>query len=186
MSLENVSGQILADVEDRIKNLEAETKATAEVILTDAKKKSEELINVAKAKTEAQIVTLDKKELASASLAVKRPLLDAKKDIIDKTYAAVKLKITDFDADTRKTLLQKLMYEALEQMPDAKRVYVNKNDLSLVKPFAKDMVVSEKDMLGGIIIENSDGTVRIDNSFDLLLETIRKDTLKSVADILFN
>lgn len=186
MSLDNVSGQILADVENRIKDLEAETKAEAEVILTDAKKRSEALINAAKAKTEEQIATLEKKELASTNLESKKPLLDAKRQLIEKTYADVKFKISKLDTPTRKTLLKNLMADSLKQMPDAKKVYVNKNDMSLVKPFAKTMTISERDMLGGVIIENSDGTVRIDNSFDMLLESIRNSTLKEAADILFN
>ncbi|NOQ55201.1 MAG: hypothetical protein GQ477_00160 [Nanohaloarchaea archaeon] len=185
MSLENVSGQIMVDVENRIKAIDVKTKAEAEVILTEAKKNSEELIDRAKAKAEVQIAALDKKELASASLESKRPLLDAKRQLIEKTYSDVTLKISQLDATTRKTLLKNLISESLEQMPDAKKVYVKKSDMSLVKPFAKKMQISEKEMLGGIIIENGDGTVRIDNSFDMLLDTMRKDTLKETADILF-
>ena len=40
-------------------------------------------------------------------------------------------------------------------------------------------------MTGGLIAENKDGTVRVDYSFDTMLQTIKENELQSINKVLF-
>ncbi|MEK6876839.1 MAG: V-type ATP synthase subunit E family protein, partial [Nanoarchaeota archaeon] len=61
------------------------------------------------------------------------------------------------------------------------KVYCNKNDAKLVKGFKAE----SSDITGGLIAENADGTVRVDYSFDTMLQNVKENELQKISKILF-
>ena len=64
---------------------------------------------------------------------------------------------------------------------EVEKIYCNKKDLKLLKEFNAEAM----DMTGGLIAENKDGTVRVDYSFDTMLQTIKENELQSINKVLF-
>ncbi|MCK5474428.1 MAG: hypothetical protein KAI53_03415 [Candidatus Aenigmarchaeota archaeon] len=184
MSLKNVSKEILASAEKNALSIEDEGRAEAKAILQEAKRKADEILLKSKKETEDVIGALERKETASAKIISKKPLLDAKKDIIEETYETVEKRIASLDDKTRKPLVESLLKQSLGELSDAAIVYAAKKDALFVKKATKIKVI-EQDMLGGVIVENTDNTIRINNSFETLLEIVKKETLKDTAEILF-
>ncbi len=72
-----------------------------------------------------------------------------------------------------------------EHGSDGIRVYSNARDAKLVRELTDLTFMDEIDCIGGLIIENEDGSVRLDYTFDRILDDVSEQTLKPVSDILF-
>ena len=80
----------------------------------------------------------------------------------------------------REECMNKLLDKAKKDIEVAK-VYCNKNDAKLVKGFKAE----PSDIIGGLIAENADGTVRVDYSFGTMLQNIKENELQKISRILF-
>lgn len=150
-----------------------EAKRKQEIELDEKEKQAME---DAKATTEM----MEKRELASAGLEAKKKKLIAKKELVEKTFEEAKNNIDkQLKKKERKELIQKLLDKAQNEI-DVGKVYCNKIDAELVS--GKE--VEQKDMLGGIIVENKSGQVIIDYSFETLLEDIKNNQMSDITGIL--
>ena len=61
------------------------------------------------------------------------------------------------------------------------KIYCNKKDLKVLKDFKAEAA----DITGGLIAENKEGTVRVDYSFDTMLQNIKENELQSINKVLF-
>ena len=64
---------------------------------------------------------------------------------------------------------------------DIGKVYCNKKDSKMFK----GVETSSTDIIGGLIAESKDGLIRVDYSFDTMLESIKENEIKGVVDALF-
>ena len=186
MSLKNVSEEILAIARKNSDVIENEGRLEAKKILSDAKKNSEKIKSESEREIKLAIESLNKKSIASSKIAVNRLMLDAKKEIMDKTTKELEARIVGLDDKKRQKLFDALLKNSLKQMPESKRGYVSKKDEAYAKKTIKGLLVVVREMTGGVILENADGTIIIDNTFDTVLETTSKETMKDVCNILFN
>jgi V/A-type H+-transporting ATPase subunit E len=72
----------------------------------------------------------------------------------------------------------------LESQTDSTRVFSNKNDESIVKRISRLEYGGTIRCSGGIMLENEDGTVIHDLTFDTLLKSVREQSLKQLLEIL--
>ena len=186
MSLKNVSEEILAIARKNSDDIENEGRSEAKKILFEAKKNSEKIKSEASCESKLSIESLNKKSIASSKIAVNRLMLDAKKEIMDKTNKELEARIIGLDEVKRQKLFDALLKNSLKQMPEAKTAYVCKKDEAYAKKTIKELTVVVREMTGGVSLENTDGTIVIDNTFDTILETTSKETMKDVCSILFN
>ncbi|MGM5487539.1 MAG: V-type ATP synthase subunit E family protein [Nanobdellota archaeon] len=174
------------------KKVEKETEAERQKILNEAKNKAKEIVsqaeNEARQEEERRMEELEKQidfkrtqEIASAKLEQKKKKLMARKEMLDKVFTSVPPRLgKKLTAAKRKKLLQSLLKAAEKEIAIA-RVHCNTTD-------AKHISVDEKqttDMLGGLIAENKDGSVRIDYSFETLLDEVKNQYLADINRILF-
>lgn len=185
MSLKNVSEEILAIARKNSDDIENEGLVEAKKILSESKNTSEKIKSEANRESKLVIESLNKKSVASSKIAVNRLMLDAKKEIMDKTSKELEARIVGLDDKKRQKLFDALLKNSLEQMPKAKSAYVCKKDETYAKKTIKGLSVAVREMTGGVILENEDGTIIIDNTFDTILETTSKETMKDVCSILF-
>ncbi len=185
MGLDKFSESILDEAKKEADRIEDEGKDQARKILTDAKEHIRAIEKESSDRVDAEISALERKEIASAKLESKRPIMDARKDLIEDTYSKVEENLASLDGKMRRSMIEKLLDEALSEIRNSKRVYANCKDLEIIKKRAPDMELIEKDMLGGMIVESNDGKVRVDKSFSTILDNTKKKTLRDVVDILF-
>ncbi|MFH1127019.1 MAG: V-type ATP synthase subunit E family protein, partial [archaeon] len=121
---------------------------------------------------------------ASTKLHSKRIELDAKKEITDKVFESLVMKVAKLDDKTKKKIYENMIKKATTEI-DAKYAYVNPKDATLLKSITKGIDVKEENIVGGVIFEDKEGNVRVDYTFDSVLEELKDEYLKEVSEILF-
>ncbi len=185
MTLDNVVDEIISKAKEDATALKKEGKSEAIYILKKAKANASEIEDNAVDYAKGMIETMEKKELASAKLQCKRIELDSRKDIIDKVFDKLREKVMMLDDKTKKKIYEKMIKKAVLEMADAKYAYVNSKDTGLVKSIASGLEIKEADILGGVIVEDKDQNVRIDGTFESVLEDVRDESLKDISKVLF-
>ncbi|MCK5234123.1 MAG: hypothetical protein KAJ91_04870 [Candidatus Aenigmarchaeota archaeon] len=185
MSLEKVSDELISTAKKEADEIKNNAKKEAESIMQSVNKSIEEKRGLADRRTQSILDAMAKKELASAKLEEKRLVLDAKKDVIEKVYTALENKIIAIDKKAKEKVYAKLVKNAKQEFEPA-YMYARKEDIAIVKKLAKNVKVIEENLLGGIIFENSERTVRLDKSFDSVLAALKSENIKDVSGMLFD
>lgn len=182
MGLETVVNDIMdvAHAEAAQKKEEADTEAAQ--IIEDAKEKAKKIKGDRLAETEAKIERLRRQEISSANLEVKRVKLNARKEILDEVYNKAVDSISNLSPSKNEELLKSLI-DKYEQ--HGARVYSNKESEEIVKKLSSLEYAGNIDCIGGIVIENSDGSVRLNYTYDTILKSVYDQSLKQISDILF-
>ena len=180
MGLEAVKDEIIANAKRQEEALIAEAKKEALSIMKEAESKVAEFKEKAEAETKKLIETMKRQETASAELESKKLILEAKKDAIASVFEEARKSIGRLSDRKKEEHMNKLLENAKNDIEVAK-VYCSKNDAKLVKEFKAE----SSDIIGGLIAENADGTVRVDYSFDTMLQNVKENELQKISKILF-
>ncbi len=191
--MEKINEAILSKVQEEARGIiaEAEEKAREEVEkahgLLEARLDEERRKLKAEAEAEAARI------LAQASIRARQELLKAKSEVIGEITRRVK------DALSRTTsneaALKALLREATNGLEaDKSQIYVAPKDKGIVETIVSgdgelsDMVmgIREADLLGGVIAEDAEGKMRIDNSYETRLEILLPKILPQVSKELFS
>ena len=180
MGLEAVKDEILNSAKEQSSSLIAEARKEAGRIMREAEKKSEEMKEKSDADTKKILDTIKRQELTSAELENKKMLLEAKKQLIESVFIEVQKKLVALNEKKREEYIKKLL-EKIKNDIEAANVYCSKKDLKLLKDFKAEAI----EIIGGLMAENKDRTIRVDYSFDTILETIKEKELQEINKILF-
>jgi V/A-type H+-transporting ATPase subunit E len=123
---------------------------------------------------------IKKQELASAELNNKKVLLEAKKQIIDRVFSEATKKVEGLDDKKREDYINKLLEKAKSDI-GVENIYCNEKDIKILKDFN----VKGAGLIGGLIAENKEKTIRIDYSFDTMIQNIKENELQGINKILF-
>ncbi len=121
-------------------------------------------------------------EMSSANLEVKRTMLNARKELLDDVNDKAKEGISKLPADTNLKLLKSIIEK---NQANNSRISSNKKDEPAVRKLTKLSFSGNINCLGGIIIENDDGTEYLDFRYETILKKVSEGSLKQVSDILF-
>ena len=182
MALDKVVGDILegakVDADKSIKTAEDERsgilKLADDSIAAKQKERDKELQDALR--------RLRQQEISSAELEAKRIVLNAKKEMLDKSFQATLGELNALDKDTRAELYGKIIKDSQNVISNPK-VYCPRGDKSLVAGKAVNVV--EMDMEPGLILESGSGDIRLDYRFRALLESIWEKELKNISAVLF-
>ena len=180
MGLEAVKEEVIRTAKTQEESLIAEARKETIKIIDEAEKKVAEVKEESDAETKRKIDVIKKQELASAELENKKMLLEAKKQLIDKVSNEVQKKVENLDSKKRGEYINKLLEKAKNDI-EVENLYCNKNDAKFLKDFNAKTV----DIIGGLIAENKDEIVRVDYSFDTMLQNIKENELQSINKVLF-
>lgn len=192
MGMEKISDAILdkvrVEAQDIIK--EAETRAGERV--AKAKEQQEAKLEEEKGKLIEEAKEEATRILAQSSITSRQELLIAKTRIIDEIINRVKKTLSGISSDESSPL--DLIKEAINTLDtDKARIYVAPKDVSIVRKSLKgdkqlaDRIteIREFDGSGGVIVEDIDGKIRIDNTYDTRLEMLLPKLLPEIGKELF-
>ncbi|MBI2650135.1 hypothetical protein HYX04_02360 [Candidatus Woesearchaeota archaeon] len=180
MGLEAVKDEILGNAKEQSNSIIAEARKEANRISREAEKKAEEMKEKSEAETKVMLDTIKRQELANAELESKKMLLEAKKELIDNVFLEASKKLEALDEKKREVYIKKLLEKAKNDI-EAAHVYCNKKDAK----FLKDFKVESANIIGGLMAENKEKTIRVDYSFETLLQSIKENELQNISKILF-
>jgi len=189
---------------DKIKDaIISKVRMEAEDITREAKEKAQEEIERARRQREARfaeergrILTEVEAEaartLAQASIKARQKLSSTKADIIAEIVDRARRELSQVSSDESHIL--NLVREATEGLAAAKgRLYVSPKDVGTVRKLLeahKDLSdriveVRESNCLGGVIAEDVEGKLRIDNTYETRLEMLLPRLLPEISKKLF-
>ena len=180
MGLEAVKGEILSNAREQANYLIAEARKEANRIMKEAEKKIEEMKEKSDIETKKMLDTIKRQELASAELENKKILLEAKKQVIENVFAEARKKLETLDDKKRESYLKKLLEKAKNDI-EIGYIYCNKMDAKFLKGFN----VETANIIGGLMAENKERTIRVDYSFETLLQSIKENELQNINKLLF-
>jgi V/A-type H+-transporting ATPase subunit E len=182
MALDKVVGDILdsakADADKSIKSAEEEKssilKAADESIAVKGKERDKELQDALR--------RLRQQEISSAELEAKRIVLNAKKEMLDKSFQATLKELKALDKDTKSELYGKIIADSKKVISNPK-VYCPRGEKPLLAGKADNVI--ETDMDVGLVLESASGDIRLDYRFRSLLESVWEKELKNISAVLF-
>ena len=190
MSLETVVEDVRDEARARATEIREAAEAEAEEILAEAEADAEQLREARLAEVDRQIEQEREQALSSATLEAKQERLGARRDVLEDVYDAVEESIADVDGDRRRELTEALLEATLAEFDDETvPVYPRAADVDLTEPLlqGRNAEVGEPvGCLGGVVAESDASRVRVNNTFDSILESVWDDELKQVSERLFD
>lgn len=180
MGLEVVVKDVLARAEEEASHIRQQGTAEANAIIAGAEGTARQILAEKKEQTIELIERRRNREISSANLEVKRAILNAKKELLDEVYEEALEVLASLPESERETIIKKL----LGSQTESTRVFSNRNDESLLKRISGLEYGGTISCSGGVILENQDGTVLRDLTFDTILNSVWETSLKRLLDIL--
>jgi len=192
MSLETVVEDIRDEARERAKEIRSDAESRAEEIVADAEADAEEIRSDAEADAEREIEREREQRLSSAKLEAKQMRLEARRDALEDVRETVESEIADIDGDDREELTRALIDAAADEF-DADSdvsVYGRADDEALISDILDDYdgyeYAGEHDCLGGVVVESETSRVRVNNTFDSVVDDAWENNLKEISARLFD
>jgi V/A-type H+-transporting ATPase subunit E len=145
-----------------------------------------------------QAENLKRQIIGSARLAARNQELLTIENAVNKAFEEAKKKLqASSSTDSYKELLKHMVEESISVVGGSNAVIIecNKNDVELVRKVVSELQDSSKiqqarvsdhyiDVLGGIRIRSSDGTMTYDNTLDSRIERLKPLIRKNIAQML--
>ncbi|ADQ68400.1 V-type ATP synthase subunit E [Halogeometricum borinquense DSM 11551] len=192
MSLDNVVEDIRDEARARAEEIREDGEQRAEEIIEEAETDAEELLESRKTDVERQVEQEREQALSSAKLEAKQKRLEARRDVLEDVRGQVEEELAALSGDRRETLTRSLLDEAADEFDDDADVvvYGRESDQSLIEDILEEHDGYEfggtYECLGGVVVESQQSRVRVNNTFDSVLEGVWEDNLKEVSSRLFD
>jgi len=172
MGLETVVKDIVDAANAEVSRIKAETDAEVLQIIEEAKDEAKRIMGK----------RMKQQEISSANLEVKRTLLNARKGTLEEVYDRSFEVISSLPEAKDKELLKIIL---MNNESKGKRIYSNAKSEKLVRELSSLEYAGNINCAGGVVIENEDGTIRLDYTYDVILKGVNEQFLKQTSDILF-
>ncbi|MBC7086192.1 MAG: V-type ATP synthase subunit E [Methanomethylovorans sp.] len=182
MGLETVIKDIQDAANAEVSRIKTETDAEVLKIIEEAKDEAKRIMGESLAKAEDDIKRMKQQEISSANLEVKRTLLNARKEILEEVYDRAFEAISSLPEEKERELLKVILQN---NEAKGKKIYSNAKSEKLVRELSSLEYGGNIDCAGGVVIENEDGTIRLDYTYDVILKGVNEQCLKQTSDILF-
>ena len=190
MGLEKVKQEILERAQAEADKVVDAAQSEARAVMKSAEKQIAGYEHLMGEDLEALSNAVKRKEVASAELELKKQLLSAKSELIEGVFGDVRKKLGSLSDKKRESHITALLDAARKEV-NVSSVQCSGKDARFVEASGSGnsnsrlKVVKNDEMLGGIIAESPDGKLRVDYSYETLLEQVKSKVLGDVAKILF-
>ena len=191
MSLETVVEDIRETARERAEERLAEAEAEADRIVSEAEAEADAVLEEAEADAERRIARERDQQRSSATLEAKQARLEARRDELAEVREAVEAAVADIGGDTREALTRALLEDAAAEFEGAGSVSVHgaEADAELLESILADYDGFEHagtvDCLGGVVVESDASRLRVNNTFDSVLDRVWEDELREISERLF-
>ncbi len=180
MSLENVIKEINLEAGKKANTIIQEGKKEANSII----QKTQEKVDISREKTVKKtgeiVSSMQRTEIASLKLFLKKQKLNAKKEVIDSLFKEAEKNLKKLPEKQKEKILKKLLHKGKEEV-NAEYFYCNSADKKTIQKLSKLKFKSNIDCIGGFVLENKEETIRSDQTFDLILEKVREKCISEIS-----
>jgi V/A-type H+-transporting ATPase subunit E len=193
MSLDTVVEDITDEARSRAAEIRGEAESEAERIREEAETEAEEIREEAEAAVEREIEQERDQKLSSANLEAKQERLEARRDLIQSVREDVEAEIAGIDGERREELTAALLDAAATEFDAGSAdvsVYGRAEDRELIEDLLSEYqgfsFAGEHDCLGGVVVESESSRLRVNNTFDSVLEDVLEGELRAISERLFD
>ena len=181
MALDAVVESILATSKDKVAQINSEADKEVGRILNEARERAAEIKTRKELEVTHAVEALERREISSANLEVKRSQLNVHKDLLEQARIKLLEKTRELPKKDNEAMLKKLL-----QPYDLKdmKVFSNKRDEAFVSSLAPNYG-GNLDIIGGVVAESKDGDLRYDLTFETLAREVFNNHMKEASKILF-
>lgn len=185
MALETVVDDIREEAREEAEQLLQEAEEESESILERAREEAEEIREREEERAEHEAEEIVDQTVSSARLDARKMESEAEKEALSDLRSEVEDRLRNLE-DGREELTEELLSAAVEELDsDGGTVFAAEGDQELVEDLLDDYdgyeYGGEADVLGGAVVEAEEGDVRVDNSFDGVLDRVWNDELKQIS-----
>lgn len=190
--MDKIRDAVISKVQIEAKQITDQAEKKAEADIENARRQRDARFEEERRKIVAEVEEEAARTLAQASIKARQKLSSAKADIIAEIVDGARSELSGLSGDDKHLL--GLIKEATEALGGAGgRLYVTSRDVDTVKKLLKDhndlsdkiIEVKETDCLGGVIAEDTQGMLRIDNTYETRLEMLLPRLLPEISKQLF-
>ena len=191
MSLETVVEDIRETARERAEEIRSEGESRAEEIVAEAEEDAEDILARAEREAEREVERMREQRVSSANLEAKQERLAARRDVLEGVREDVEERIAGLSGERREELTSELLDAAAAEFEgvDSASVYGRAEDADLLESLVADHdgyeYAGEYDCLGGVVVESDASRLRVNNTFDSIVEDVWEDELKRIAERLF-
>ena len=191
MSLETVVEDIRDEARARAEEVRTDGESRAEEILEEAERDAEEVLEAAEREVERQVAQEREQKVSSAKLEAKQQRLEARREVLKDVRDEVEARVADIDGDEREELTRTLLEAATAEFDGDGTVRVRGRDddeellESVLEDFKGFEIGEPVDCLGGVVVESDASRVRVNNTFDSVLEEVWEENLREISARLF-
>ncbi|WIV65791.1 V-type ATP synthase subunit E [Natrialbaceae archaeon AArc-T1-2] len=191
MSLDTVVEDIRDEANARAESIRTEGEERADEIVSAAEDDAEEILETAEQEVEREIDQLREQRRSSAKLEAKQKRLEARRNVLGEVREEVERELADLEGETREELTRALLDAARVEFDegDDVSVYGHGDDQELLESILADYgsyeYAGEYDCLGGVVVESEQSRVRVNNTFDSVLEDVWEENLREISNQLF-
>lgn len=168
--------------------------AEAEAILAEARAERARALEATRAEGQAEVKAAEARareeaerrrvqDLARAELEARKIVLAAQKEVLDETRQRALARLGTLDENP--LILKALLTANEAEWGRGGRVYSNAKDEPHVRRIVGDRYGGRIDCTGGVVIENADGTRRVDLRYETILQDVWNDSVREVAGVLW-
>ena len=184
MALDKVIGNVLESANKESAALIATAEKERASVLQEADRAIAEKKKAQDKELEIALKRLRQQEISSAELEAKRIVLNAKKEMLDRSLAETLRELESMSPAEKTLVYQKIMADAKNSIAKPK-VLCPKGESNLVPKNSDAVSVTETNMGAGLILESQDGTIRLDYRFATILGSVWEKEMKNVSTVLF-
>jgi len=191
MSLETVVEDVRDEARARAEEIREEGETRADEITAAAEADAEEVTERREQAVEEQITEEREQALSSAKLSAKQERLEARREVLEQVHDGVEEAIANIEGERREELTQALLDAAATEFDgdESVSVYGREDDAELLAALVEEYegwsVAGDRDCLGGVVVESERSRVRVNNTFDSVLEDVWDEELKRISERLF-
>lgn len=192
MGMDKIRDAIISKVQVEAEDITNEAKEKAQEEIEKARRQREARFEEEKGRIVAEVEEEAARILAQASIKARQKLSSMKADMIAKIIDGAQKELARISSDESHSL--NLIREAVEGLGvDKCRIYVSPKDASHVKKILEEdkelsgkiVEVKQSNCLGGVIAEDVEGKLRIDNTYETRLEMLIPRLLPEISKELF-
>ncbi|WP_400260229.1 V-type ATP synthase subunit E family protein [Candidatus Methanomassiliicoccus intestinalis] len=184
MSLDKIADEILGNASKEAEAIVKEAENERSRILLEADQKIENMRKAEEKELQDALERIKRQEISSAELDAKKIVLNKRKDILNRTFEEMLAELSDLNANEKGDIYKKIVDQGSQVIPSPK-VFCPQGEKKLLANVDGIGELTETDMESGLILESTDGTVRLDFRFRTILEGIWDQDLKEISNILF-
>lgn len=184
MALDKVANDILENARKEADLRVQEAEKERAKILQETDQKIEKMRKAEEKELQDALTRMRRQELSSAELEAKKIVLNKRKDILNQTFEGMLKELSSMHHKEKAALYHKMVADG-KKIIHKPKVFIPKGEADLLADVKGCESLTEIDMGSGLILENADGSVRLDYRFKTILENIWDRELKSISNTLF-